>query len=404
MKMFSSLLSREPHPAQAGKGKKKAGGKKAPAARAYAPAAADAGAVRLRPLCNVRPSTPRSFGADVHDGRVRAINSLADKWVNGTVLRYFFFDKANDGRLVQFADGSSRFVTWKGTTAQKKTVRDAFAKWKSLGIGLEFKEVDSAAEAEIRIGFMMGDGSWSWVGREILSIGSGERTMNFGWDIAADADTALHEIGHSLGLHHEHQNPFAGIVWDEEAVYSALAAPPNSWSREKTHWNIIRKLPESSVQGTQWDPDSVMHYPFGGGMIVKPEQYAGGLEPAGDLSARDKSWVQQIYPPLGGVPSYPELKRLESMPLSIGAGQQIDLRILPTATRTYEMRTFGASDTVMVLFEDVNGEYRYRAGDDDSGEDRNAYIRRRLYKGRKYVLRLRLYYADAAGDTAVMWW
>jgi hypothetical protein len=68
------------------------------------------------------------------------------------------------------------------------------------------------------------------------------------------------------------------------------------------------------------------------------------------------------------------------------------------------MRTFGSSDTLMVLFEDTGGELRYRTGDDDSGEDRNACIRRRLYKGRKYVLRLRLYYADRPGETAVMWW
>ena len=44
------------------------------------------------------------------------------------------------------------------------------------------------------------------------------------------------------------------------------------------------------------------------------------------------------------------------------------------------------------------------AGDDDSGEDYNAYLQLRLSRGEKYVLRLRLYYADHAGETAVMWW
>jgi len=385
---------------KAGKAKKKSADR---AGATYAPA--DAGTVpKMRAVCAVRPSLVRSFGAEVHDGRVRAITSIGDKWVNGTVLHYFFFDKATDGSNVALADGTQRFVTWKGNDAQKKTVRDAFAAWKALPLGLEFKEVASADEAEIRIGFMRGDGSWSWVGREILDIGTGERTMNFGWDIANDADTALHEIGHTLGMHHEHQNPFAGIVWDEEAVYASLGAPPSSWSREKTQWNIIRKLPEASVQGTQWDPESVMHYDFAAGLIKLPAQYAGGLHPAGGLSARDQAWLKDIYPKLGGTNTFPELKLLESRPLSIKAGQQIDLRLNPTATRIYEMRTFGTSDTLLVLFEDVNGELRYRAGDDDSGEDRNAYIRRRLYKGRKYVMRLRLYYADRPGETGVMWW
>ena len=72
--------------------------------------------------------------------------------------------------------------------------------------------------------------------------------------------------------------------------------------------------------------------------------------------------------------------------------------------RKYNMRMFGISDTVMVLFEDVNDESKYRTGDDDSGEDYNASFRIKLYKGRKYVLRIRLYYRDRAGETAVMLW
>ncbi|WP_374089487.1 hypothetical protein [Methylomicrobium lacus] len=61
--------------------------------------------------------------------------------------------------------------------------------------------------------------------------------MNFGWNLteaASEIDTAIHEIGHTLGFPHEHQNPNSGIAWDEEAVYHSLAQPPNSWSREVT--------------------------------------------------------------------------------------------------------------------------------------------------------------------------
>ena len=58
----------------------------------------------------------------------------------------------------------------------------------------------------------------------------------------------------------------------------------------------------------------------------------------------------------------------------------------------------------MVLFEEVGGELRYLKGDDDSGEDWNAAFRVRLWAGRKYVLRVRLYYATIAGETSVMMW
>jgi hypothetical protein len=90
--------------------------------------------------------------------------------------------------------------------------------------------------------------------------------------------------------------------------------------------------------------------------------------------------------------------------LAIAAGEQRNFVIRPEATRHYEIRTFGTSDTVMVLFEDSTSELRYLTADDDSGEARNAYIRVKLMKGREYILRIRLYYASRAGETAVMMW
>jgi Astacin (Peptidase family M12A) len=136
--------------------------------------------------------------------------------------------------------------------------------------------VTSRDEAEIRVGFMQGDGSWSYLGRQILDRGANERTMNFGWDLlrtAREADTALHEIGHTLGLPHEHQNPNAGIVWDEEKVYTSLGGPPNNWPRETTQWNILRKIEPDTVQGSNWDPDSIMHYPFPAGLILQQRDF-----------------------------------------------------------------------------------------------------------------------------------
>ncbi|MEG4593619.1 hypothetical protein QUA86_14705 [Microcoleus sp. F6_B6] len=45
----------------------------------------------------------------------------------------------------------------------------------------------------------------------------------------------------------------------------------------------------------------------------------------------------------------------------------------------------------MVLFEDRSVDLKYVAGDDDSGTDLNAQINVRLDRGRRYVLRIRLY-------------
>jgi hypothetical protein len=362
---------------------------------------------RSRFYCAMPKVPPRVLPRDINPARARAIISNEDKWVNGTTLHYWFFDnRSKHGENVLLTDGSREWVTWVGAERQREVVRKAFQQWKKLGIGLDFEEVDSADEAEVRIGFMDGDGSWSYIGTYVLKFGPAERTMNFGWDLSgADGpDTALHEIGHTLGLPHEHQNPFAGIVWDEEAVYDALAQPPNEWDRETTHYNIIRKLDPDSVQGSSWDPDSIMHYPFEPHLIKKPKRYQDeGLTPRGGLSDRDKAWIRSFYPPEDDS-ALPELLPSQSQPLALRNGEQQNFLIRPDATRYYMIRTIGSCDTTVALFADENGKLRYRTADDDSGEDRNASLRVKLIKGRRYVLRVRLKYSDGSSPPAVLMW
>lgn len=340
-----------------------------------------AGASGMR-YCGIRPAPPRAFAPEVGPHRARLIMMSAQKWVNGTTLHYWFFP---------------------GPSTQKQAVRKAFKIWKDQGIGLNFVEVAQRAQAEIRIAFE-DDGSWSGIGRDILTFPKNEQTLNIGWDIARDVDTAVHEIGHTLGFPHEHQNPKAGIVWDEPAVYAALAKPPNRWNHDKTYYNIIRKIEPDSVQGSSWDANSIMHYPFEAGLIRQPAKYRNGLTPAGGLSARDVRWAKSFYPPLKKT-DHNLLAPFASTPLKTGPGKQANYLIQPAETRTYEMRTFGSSDSVMVLFEDTgDGKLKYVTADDDSGTEKNAHLRLKLEKDRKYVLRIRVMYAEPEADSAVMLW
>ncbi len=341
-----------------------------------------------RGFCDLPRVPEREFGPEVSPERASLIRVISKKWVNGTILHYHFLDD----------DGIA------GDEAQHEVVREGFAAWAEQGIGIEFREVGSRNDAEIRIGFKDGDGAWSFVGRDCLEQGQNERTMNFGWNLAAagEVDTAIHEIGHALGFPHEHQNPNAGIVWNEEAVYQALSGSPNFWSREKTHWNIIRKIAPDSVEGTPWDPDSVMHYPFGAGLIDQPAEYRSGLSPAPGLSEQDIAQVRFFYPGEGA--TLTELEPLVSVPLSLSPGEQRDFLVRPSTSRDYQLATFGQSDTVIVLFEDIDGDHVYMEGDDDGGTAFNARMTVRLVKGRRYVLRVRLYYDYSGGDTAVMLW
>jgi hypothetical protein len=138
-------------------------------------------------------------------------------------------------------------------------------------------------------------------------------------------------------------------------------------------------------------------------MIKEPEKYKNGIHPAAGLSERDKTWVKTFYPPLTK-DDYEKLLLLRSVRLNIAAGEQKNYIIQPTATRYYDISTFGTSDTIMVLFEDFKDELRYITADDDSGEDYNASVRVKLFKNSKYILRIRFYYSDRTGETAVMIW
>lgn len=335
--------------------------------------------------CDVRPQSVPQLRSDLNPRRSSLIRVTRSKWVNGTVLKYHLMA---------------------GPAEQQQAVRDAFAEWKGLGIGLEFREVGQMSEAEVRVAFDQRDGSWSYVGRDLLGIPQSEPTMNFGWDLTTDWGrvTALHEIGHTLGFPHEHQNARAGIEWDEPAVLAEFSGPPNSWTEDQIRHNILRKLSLDEVEASDWDPTSVMHYPFDPGLILRPERYRDeGIAPPTGLSDRDKEWVLRWYPGLGAEQP-PRLEPFASRPLSLGPGEQANFVVEPTATRTYSIGTFGASDAVLVVFEEIDGEPVYLAGDDDSGQDRNALVEVKLQAGRRYVVRVRLYSAWQSGQTAVMLW
>jgi hypothetical protein len=203
-------------------------------------------------------------------------------------------------------------------------------------------------------------------------------------------------------MEHEHQNPFAGIKWHEQAVYDSLGGPPNNWDHDTTYHNILEKLTPQQVQGSKWDPDSIMEYEFEPHLIAEPKQYeVNGLTPPGTLSAADKQWALKWYPPMQA--ALATLQPLQPAVLDLKPGQQMDVTIKPIASRKYMIETKGPSDAVLVLFEDVNGTPRYLTGDDDSGEERNASISYKLLQGRTYIARVRLVHPGITGKTALMY-
>ncbi|MFI2204181.1 M12 family metallopeptidase [Streptomyces sp. NPDC020192] len=359
-----------------------------------------------RRLCSLPRQPAPCFAPGLTAERLGALLAGRRIWVNGTVLHYYFYDHGSDASVIPApGTGELRRVPWAGGEAPREAVRDCLREWQGLGIGVTFAEVGDRHEAELRIGFQTGGGSWSAVGREALAVGRGERTMNLGWDVTGPGErgTVLHVIGHALGMVHEHQSPYAGLHWDDEAVYAELAGPPNFWSRETTDTNVLRPLEAGEASGSVWDPQSVMTFPFGPGLVLEPEQYRGGLRPSGAPSPADKEFVLRWYPPAD--PAGPTaLVPFRSAALGLGPGEQADFRLEPPETRDYTVGTFGDADTVLVVFEERDGVPRFLAGHDDGGGPDNAAVRVRLVKGRRYFVRVRLYSTWGSGETAVMCW
>ncbi|MGC3003410.1 M12 family metallopeptidase [Streptomyces sp. G35A] len=356
--------------------------------------------------CSLPRQPAPAYAPGLAAERLGALVGGRRMWVNGTVLHYCFFDGDTDGSVIAVpGTGRTRWVSWGGAKEQQDVVRECFEEWRGLGTGLAFTEVRDRTEAELRIGFQHGDGSWSAVGRDALRAGVHDRTMNFGWDLTAPGEraTALHQIGHALGMLHEHQSPDAGIHWDDEAVYAELAGPPNHWSRARTYHNVLRRIGPDEVNGPVWDPRSIMQFAFPPGLILEPERYRGGVHPPGTLSTADKGFVLRWYPP-ADPPRTPALVPFRSVPLGLGPGEQADFRIDPPETRDYTVGVFGDGDTVVVLFEERDGEPRFLAGHDDGGTPSNATLAARLVKGRRYYVRVRLYSSWGSGETAVMCW
>lgn len=363
-----------------------------PAAKSETRAAASA-------FCTVPEERARVFGPEVTMRRARAILASCRQWVNGTQLTYYGFKR-----------GDPVPAAWHGSTQAQQSMDEAFQTWAELGIGMSFRRVMSAEEAMVRIGFSPHDGSWSPIGRDVLkSRDPLLRTINLAAPLhtAQGRDLALHEIGHLVGLEHEHQHPAADIRWNRKAVIEHFCRPPHQWSEAQVERNLLCRLDASQVKSAQWDPDSVMQFAIAPEWVEPSVRASAGIHPKGGLSYADKAWVVETYPSVRAPPTA-SLKVGASQLLKLRAGETRNFDFVPTRTRSYCISTFGTCDGVAVLFE-VEGDgdaarHIALAGDDDSGEARNLALQVPLVRGRRYLIGLRLFHAESAAEAALLIW
>jgi hypothetical protein len=223
-------------------------------------------------------STPLANQFPQDDGPLQLAMRKSTFWAVGKTLR------------VRLLTGASEKV--------EEKVKKYAKEWtKVANINLEF---GNSSNAEIRVAFDKG-GSWSFVGTEGMGVDRSKPTMNFGWldDNTAEEEFArviLHEFGHALGCIHEHQSAFSTsrLKWDTKNVQKIYDYFKNTsnWDRVMVDHNVLNLEPAQSMEGTLFDDDSIMLYPYPGYLFVDGKGTSHNCK----LSKRDKELINRIYP------------------------------------------------------------------------------------------------------------
>lgn len=185
-------------------------------------------------------------------------------------------------------------------------------------VDIDIKFIDDVKKANVRVSFDPNGGAWSLVGTDHLGKKSGA-TINLGW---FDVATTIHEFCHMLGMIHEHQNPNnekGHIHWNKPVLYN-WAKENQGWSEATTNTNIINKYDKSTINGSEFDPLSIMLYFFPKKLTTNGIGTKQNLK----YSGLDVLWIHNTYTKQDGISAEEFYKNVYNISLksSIEASQK----------------------------------------------------------------------------------
>lgn len=158
---------------------------------------------------------------------------------------------------------------------EEKLVKENINKWAPY-VNLKFEFVTDPKKADVRVEVdPTNDDGHAWIGTQNKKYPEAIAHVTIGTKASKEfiEDTIVHEWGHVLGLHHEHQHPNRKL--------------------EQSHFAHDPTLPDDgSMILAPYDKNSIMHYTADynsdGKLVFLSRQ----------ISEKDKEFVSKLYPPL----------------------------------------------------------------------------------------------------------
>lgn len=185
------------------------------------------------------------------------------------------------------------FYTGSFTEEEILLIEEGMRRWEAV-CGVEFIEVTPRSYAyEIRK--IIGNQTWT------SSIGENNISCFFNYGYSTNPmKHIIHELGHGLGLIHEHQRPdrdiYVTIIWGN--IYP-----------EYEHDFVIKDNPLITEDYYAYDYESIMHYPgyafsINGFETIVPVGPDTDIGLADDISLLDAEKAREIYGPPGNDDDY----------------------------------------------------------------------------------------------------